>query len=43
MNLREAKHWSYGAFTFLLPAQGQRPFLAYASVQTDKTKDPWWN
>ncbi len=39
MNLREDKHWSYGAFTFLLPAQGQSPFIAYASVQTDKTKE----
>ncbi len=38
MNLREQKHWSYGAFTFLWPAQGQRPFIAYAPVQTDKTK-----
>jgi zinc protease len=39
MNLREDKHWSYGAFTFLWPAQGQRPFIAYAAVQTDKTKE----
>jgi zinc protease len=39
MNLREDKHWSYGAFTFLWPAQGQRPFVAYAAVQTDKTKE----
>jgi len=39
MNLREGKHWSYGAFTFLWPAQGQRPFIAYAPVQTDKTKE----
>ena len=39
MNLREDKHWSYGAFTFLWPAQGQRPFIAYAPVQTDKTKE----
>ncbi|HEU0038130.1 MAG TPA: pitrilysin family protein, partial [Verrucomicrobiae bacterium] len=37
MNLREDKHWSYGAFTFLWSAQGQRPFIAYAPVQTDKT------
>ncbi|MBM3801758.1 MAG: insulinase family protein [Acidimicrobiia bacterium] len=39
MNLREDKHWSYGAFTVLVGARGQRPFLAYAPVQTDKTKE----
>ncbi len=39
MNLREGKHWSYGAFTFLWDARGQRPFIAYAPVQTDKTKE----
>ncbi|HXE56975.1 MAG TPA: pitrilysin family protein [Gemmatimonadales bacterium] len=39
MNLREDKHWSYGAFTFLWDARGQRPFVAYAPVQTDKTKE----
>jgi zinc protease len=39
MNLREDKHWSYGAFTFFRDAKGQRPFLAYAPVQTDKTKE----
>jgi len=39
MNLREDKHWSYGAFTFMWPARGQRPFIAYAPVQTDKTKE----
>ncbi len=38
MNLREDKHWAYGAFTFLVDARGQRPFIAYAPVQTDKTK-----
>ncbi|PWK92331.1 M16 family metallopeptidase [Fulvimonas soli] len=37
MNLREDKHWAYGAFSFLRDAQGQRPFLLYAPVQTDKT------
>src|SRR5436309_3920980 len=37
--LREDKHWAYGAFTYLWPAQGQRPFIAYAPVQTDKTKE----
>jgi zinc protease len=39
MNLRENKHWSYGAGTFIPPARGQRIFLAYAPVQTDKTKE----
>ena len=39
MNLREDKHWSYGAFTTLVGARGQRPFLAMAPVQSDKTKE----
>jgi zinc protease len=39
MNLREDKHWSYGAYTFFRDARGQRPFVAYAPVQTDKTKE----
>ena len=39
MNLREDKHWAYGAVTMLISARGQRPFLAYAPVQTDKTKE----
>ncbi|MGH8456356.1 MAG: M16 family metallopeptidase [Stenotrophobium sp.] len=37
MNLREDKHWAYGAFTVLANARGQRPFFVYAPVQTDKT------
>jgi predicted Zn-dependent peptidase len=37
MNLREDKHWAYGAFSFSPNAVGQRPFLMYAPVQTDKT------
>ncbi|MGH8214989.1 MAG: M16 family metallopeptidase, partial [Rhodanobacteraceae bacterium] len=37
MNLREDKHWAYGAFSFSPSAIGQRPFLMYAPVQTDKT------
>jgi predicted Zn-dependent peptidase len=37
MNLREDKHWAYGAFSFSTNAVGQRPFLMYAPVQTDKT------
>src|SRR5262249_51812797 len=39
MNLREDKHWSYGARTTLVGARGQRPFLAIAPVQVDKTKE----
>ncbi|MFY9574378.1 MAG: pitrilysin family protein, partial [Blastocatellia bacterium] len=39
MNLREDKHWSYGAGAFVFDARGQRPFIAYAPVQTDKTKE----
>jgi zinc protease len=39
LNLREEKHWSYGAFTVVRDARGQRPFVAYAPVQTDKTKE----
>ena len=37
MNLREDKHWAYGAHSFFVDAEGQRPFIAYAPVQTDKT------
>lgn len=39
MNLRENKHWSYGAGSLIFPARGQRIFVAYAPVQTDKTKE----
>jgi zinc protease len=39
MNLREEKHWSYGAGSLLYGAKAQRPFFAYASVQGDKTAD----
>jgi zinc protease len=39
MNLREDKHWSYGARTIMLAARGQQPFIAYAPVQSDKTKE----
>ena len=39
MNLREDKHWSYGARTVLRDARSQRPFYAIAPVQTDKTKE----
>ena len=36
-NLREDKHWSYGAHSVFVGARGQRPFFVYSSVQTDKT------
>jgi zinc protease len=39
MNLREDKHWAYGAFSILYSAKAQQPFFAYAPVQTDKTKE----
>jgi zinc protease len=39
MNIREEKHWSYGAGSFLAGARGQQPFIAYAPVQADKTKE----
>ena len=39
MNLREDKHWAYGARSMILDAEGQRPFLVYAPVQTDKTSE----
>jgi predicted Zn-dependent peptidase len=37
MNLREDKHWAYGAYTFASNALGQRPWIAFAPVQIDKT------
>ena len=39
MNLREDKHWSYGAGSSLIEAKGQRVFQTSALVQTDKTAD----
>jgi len=39
MNIREDKHWAYGAFSFIMGAKGQRPFIAYAPVQSDKTAE----
>ncbi|MCK5574302.1 MAG: insulinase family protein, partial [Sphingomonadales bacterium] len=39
MNLREDKHWAYGAYTFMRGARGQQPWMAYAPVQTDKTME----
>lgn len=39
MNLREDKHWSYGAGGFVMGAKQERPFLVYAPVQTDKSAE----
>ncbi|SDQ11649.1 M16 family metallopeptidase [Flagellimonas zhangzhouensis] len=39
MNLREDKHWSYGAGGFVLGSKEVRPFIVYAPVQTDKTAE----
>ncbi|MDD8013508.1 MAG: insulinase family protein, partial [Acidobacteriota bacterium] len=39
MNIREEKHWSYGAGSFLTGARSQQPFIAYAPVQADKTRE----
>ena len=39
MDLREDKHWAYGAGSLLVGARAQRPFLIFAPVQTDKTKE----
>ena len=38
-NIREEKHWSYGARSMFIDAKGQRSFLLYAPVQGDKTKE----
>ena len=37
MNLREEKHWSYGARSSASSTLGQRPWMAMAPVQIDKT------
>lgn len=39
LNLREDKGWSYGARAILLDAAGQRPYYAFAPVQTDRTAE----
>jgi zinc protease len=39
MNLREDKAWSYGADTAIVDTRAQRPFLAIAPVQADKTAE----
>jgi predicted Zn-dependent peptidase len=39
MNLREDKHWSYGAYAFASGSRNQRPLMAFAPVQTDKSAE----
>jgi len=39
MNLREDKHWSYGARSSASNTLGQRPWIAVAPVQIDKTAE----
>ncbi|MEM7480836.1 MAG: pitrilysin family protein [Acidobacteriota bacterium] len=39
LNLREDKGWSYGSFSFAPDALGQRPLIALAPVQADKTAE----
>lgn len=39
MNLREDKHWSYGASSFIQDTKNQRFFTVVAPVQSDKTKE----
>lgn len=39
MDLREDKHWAYGAYSIIFDALGPGLFLGYAPVQTDKTKE----
>jgi len=39
MNLREDKHWSYGARSEVRDTRGRRALSASASVQTDKTAE----
>jgi zinc protease len=39
MNLREDKHWTYGARSELTPTEGQWPLMSRAPVQADKTAE----
>jgi zinc protease len=39
MNLRETKHWTYGARSELVSLRAVRPFMVYTQVQTDKTAE----
>jgi len=38
-SLRAERQWSYGASTLLPDARGQRPWIVFAPVQTDRTAD----
>jgi zinc protease len=39
LNLREARHWSYGSNSVLIQARGPQIFLAYANVELAHTAD----
>ncbi|MEP7267702.1 MAG: pitrilysin family protein [Saprospiraceae bacterium] len=39
LNLREDKHWTYGAGAFVKESIGDRAFMVYTQVQIDKTKE----
>jgi zinc protease len=39
LNLRETRHWSYGASSALLEARGPQIYLAYANVERAHTAD----
>ena len=39
MNIREDKHWSYGASSYVQTTAAQCPFVVSTSVQSDKTKE----
>lgn len=39
LNLREARHWSYGAASTLVQAHGPQIYLAYANVERPHTAD----
>jgi zinc protease len=39
MNLREDKHWSYGARSTIMDARGQRMYVVHSSIQGDKTAE----
>ncbi len=39
LNLRQAKHWSYGASSFIAEARGQQVFGAYAEIERAHTAD----
>jgi zinc protease len=39
LNLREDKHWTYGASSFIAAARGPQIFGAYADIERDHTAD----